>query len=76
MESIMPQPRPITYKSSMDFMNSIFDIELSKQEIYNQEIVRLVKKHLGQSSIRNKAGNELAEELILLASQPGIDEGQ
>jgi hypothetical protein len=62
------------YASAIELLDSIFE-DLSTSDNYDQEIVALTKKYLGQSSIPSKAGKKLAENLILLA-QHRVEEGQ
>jgi hypothetical protein len=62
------------YASAIELLDSIFT-DLSKSDIYDQEIVTLTKTHLGQSSIHSKAGKKLAEDLIVLA-QRRVEEGR
>ena len=64
----------IKYASAIELVNSIFE-DVSKSDTYDQEIVVLIKTHLGQSSIHSKAGKKLAEDLISLA-QSRVEEGR
>lgn len=71
----MTEGDSIEYTSSNELLDQILNHELSKPGHYDQEIVTLFKKHLGQSTIHSKAGKNLAEDLISLA-QRRVEEGR
>ena len=62
------------YATAVELLDSIFE-DLSNCDTCDQEVVTLVKAHLGQSSIRSKAGKNLADRLIALA-RSRVEEGQ
>jgi hypothetical protein len=47
--------------------------ELADPAKYDAGIVRLLRKHLTGASIRSRAGQELAEDLVTLAQQRVIE---
>ncbi|MGD0707137.1 MAG: hypothetical protein ABSA51_01645 [Anaerolineaceae bacterium] len=55
-----------TYNTS-NLMNALFNQILLDPKEFDQDIVVLVKTHLGVVSPHSKAGNNLAEELITFA---------
>jgi hypothetical protein len=59
--------------SVSEFIESLFDHELSKQE-YDQDIVHLVRRHLGPGRPHSKAGDRLAEALEDLAQRRAEEE--
>jgi hypothetical protein len=62
------------YATAIELLNSTFE-DLSNCDTCDQEVVALVKAHLGQSSILSKAGKNLADELISLA-RSRVEEGR
>lgn len=62
--------------SAHEFLDSLFDKELSDQTKYDPEVVKLVKRHLGSSSLRSKAGVQLAEALVELAKTRATESDQ
>ena len=71
----MTESGSIEYTSSNELLDQIFEQELLKPDLYDQEIVALFKKHLGQSTIHSEAGKNLAEDLIFLAKHR-VEEGR
>ncbi len=53
--------------SATDFVTSVLDPELSDLGQFDADVVGLVRKHLGASTIHSKAGARLAEDLVKLA---------
>ena len=49
------------------FFNQLFNEELAQADKYDQEIVALLRDHLGQENIHSQAGKRLASDLIELA---------
>lgn len=54
--------------SASELMNSLFDVTLMAPE-FDPDVVALVKLHLGCGSPQSKAGSNLANALLALASQ-------
>lgn len=50
-----------------NILDSLFNEELVKLEKYDQNIVSMVRNHLGRSNLNAKAGTKLAEDLIKFA---------
>jgi hypothetical protein len=53
--------------SASDFIDRLFEEQLESSGEYDAEVVRLVRKHLGQASVHSQAGVRLAEALVQLA---------
>ena len=53
--------------SPVEFVTSLFDIELADSERYDADVVSLVRTHLGKASIHSQAGVRLATDLVELA---------
>jgi hypothetical protein len=55
------------FKAAIDLVRSIFDEDLSDPEVYDLEVVNVLKKHLTGNPLHSRAGVRLAQELIKLA---------
>jgi len=63
----MSDETDLKFKSATELLNSLFEQNLADEEKYNPEVVKLVKQHLGQSSLHSRAGDRLAKALLDLA---------
>jgi len=62
--------------SVSDFLEALFERELSDVTRYDPQVVALVKQHLGGPRIYSRAGDRLAEALVQLAKVQAEEEGQ
>ncbi len=65
----MGKPDKIKFRSASELLNALFDKDLSDKDKYDVEVVELVRRHLGQTSLHSRAGNNLAQALIDLANK-------
>lgn len=65
----MDKLEKIRFKSASELINGLFEKDLSNRDKYDIEVVELVKRHLGQTSLHSRAGNNLARALIDLANK-------
>lgn len=50
-----------------EVLRNLFDVVLPKNTALDQDVVKVMQKHLGGESLQSRAGNSVAEELIALA---------
>ena len=67
------EPQPPLLLTGETLLEGVLSGELADPAKYDADIVRLLKKHLTSPSIRSRAGQELAEELVALAQQRVIE---
>ena len=63
----MNNPSNIKFTSATELLNSLFDKELTEKD-YDNEIVDMVKQHLGQTSIHSKAGSNLGRTALFYSA--------
>jgi hypothetical protein len=62
---------PTPVETGNAILDSLFNDELVDSEMYNQEILRIVKNHLATRDLTSSAGAQLGEDLIKLAESGG-----
>lgn len=62
------QDTPTEYVSASELINRLFSESLQDPNRFDQEVVAIVKQHLGGSSVHSKAGANLAAALLDLAA--------
>lgn len=65
-------PQPVQLLSGETLLQGLLTGELTDPAKYDGDIVQLLKKHLSGTSIRSRAGQELADDLVALAQQRAI----
>lgn len=59
-----------------EFLYKLFEVELKDESAYDAPVVALVKEHLAQDNIHSRAGNRLAEALVHLAKERGVEKSK
>jgi len=63
------KPQPPLLLTGETLLDGMLSGELADLTKYDADIIRLLKKHLMGASIRSRAGQELADDLVDLAQQ-------
>ena len=59
----------VPISSADDIIHDLLDGILADKSNFDSDVVRLIQDHLGQKKVHTKAGNNLADALILLAKK-------